>query len=81
MQSYENGGQKRRMHLVSALAVSSERQHAKPSYDETLAGISGFEKMMICYSRPQNLREALTRTCSWILQGFRSFEIMSISLE
>jgi hypothetical protein len=31
-------------------------------YEETLAGISGFEKMTICYSRPRNHREALTRT-------------------
>jgi hypothetical protein len=37
------------------------RQTLQRLYDETLAGISGFEKMMICYSRPQNLRKALTR--------------------
>jgi hypothetical protein len=38
------------------------RQNLRRIYDETLAGISGFEKMTICYSHPRNLREALTRT-------------------
>jgi hypothetical protein len=38
------------------------RQTLRHLYDETMAGVSGFEKMVICYSRPRNLREALTRT-------------------
>jgi hypothetical protein len=38
------------------------RQTIRRLYDETLAGIDGFEKMMICYSCPRNLLEALART-------------------
>jgi ribosomal protein L44E len=38
------------------------RQTLRRLYDETLAGISGFEKMTFFYSRPRNLRESLTRT-------------------
>jgi hypothetical protein len=38
------------------------RQTLRCLYDETLAGKDGFDKMTICYSRPRNLRESLTRT-------------------
>jgi hypothetical protein len=38
------------------------RQNLRRIYDETLAEISGFEKMTIYYSHPRDLREALTRT-------------------
>jgi hypothetical protein len=38
------------------------RQTLGRLYDETLKEIDGFKKMTIYYSRPRNLREALTRT-------------------
>jgi hypothetical protein len=38
------------------------QQELRRLYDETLAGKDGFDKMTICYSRPRNLREALTKT-------------------
>jgi hypothetical protein len=37
------------------------RQTLRRLYDKTLAGKDGFDKMTICYSRPRNLREDLTK--------------------
>jgi hypothetical protein len=46
-------------------------------YDETLAGKDGFDKMTICYSRPRNLREALTITSLSEREGERVSDLLN----
>jgi hypothetical protein len=53
------------------------RQELRRLYDETLAGKDGFDKMTICYSRPGNLREALTKTSLSEPQGERVSDLIN----
>jgi hypothetical protein len=42
--------------------IDITRQTLRHLYNKSLPGTDGFYKMTICYARPRNLREALTRT-------------------
>jgi hypothetical protein len=53
------------------------RQELRRLYDETLAGKDGFDKMTICYSRPRNLREALTKTSLSEPEGERVSDLIN----
>jgi hypothetical protein len=53
------------------------RQALRRLYGETLAGKDGFDKMTICYSRPRNLREALTKTSLLEPEGERVSDLIN----
>jgi hypothetical protein len=53
------------------------RQALRRLYDETLAGKDGFDKITICYSRPRNLREALTKTLLSEPEGQRVSDLIN----
>ena len=46
-------------------------------YDETLKGYDGFDAMTVCYSRPKNLRDALTKTVLEQPENEKMSEIMN----
>jgi hypothetical protein len=53
------------------------RQQLRRLYNETLAGKDGFDKMTICYYRPRNLREALTKTSLLEPEGERVSDLIN----
>jgi hypothetical protein len=53
------------------------RQELRRIYNETLAEKDGFDKMNVCYSRPSNLREALTNTLLSEPEGERASDLIN----
>jgi hypothetical protein len=52
------------------------RRDIRRAFSDTLAGHCGFDWFVIAYSRPRNLRDALTRTKLSEPQGFRTSDFL-----
>jgi hypothetical protein len=52
------------------------RRDIRRAFSDTLAGHCGFDRFVIAYSRPRNLRDALTRTKLLEPEGFRTSDFL-----